>query len=91
MRTERLNNEAIDLGINVPPESYVEAICEHHPDAVGMSALLSTTMPMFKTNIEHITKTGLRDAVLIYVSGAPVTPEYCRKVGADGYAPNASA
>jgi corrinoid protein of di/trimethylamine methyltransferase len=81
----------IDLGVNVPPEKFVEAIREHQPQAVGMSAFLTTTMPMFKPNIEAIAAAGLRDQVKILVGGAPVTQEYCDIVGADGYAPDASA
>ncbi len=81
----------VDLGVNVAPETFVEAIVEHQPQAVGMSAFLTTTMPMFKKNIEAITEAGLRDQVKILVGGAPVTQEYCEVVGADGYAPDASA
>jgi methylmalonyl-CoA mutase cobalamin-binding domain/chain len=83
--------EVIDLGVNVSPARFVEAIQEHHPQVVGMSAFLTTTMPMFKTNIEAIAEAGLRDQVKILVGGAPVTQEYCEIVGADGYAPDASA
>lgn len=83
--------EVIDLGVNVSPEQFVEAIQEHQPNAVGFSAFLTTTMPMFKTNIEAIAAAGLRDQVKIFVGGAPVTQEYCDTVGADGYAPDASA
>jgi 5-methyltetrahydrofolate--homocysteine methyltransferase len=83
--------KVIDLGVNVAPESFVEAIRQHQPEAVGMSAFLTTTMPMFKTNIELIKQAGLREQVLVYVGGAPVNAEYCQKVGADAYAPNASA
>ena len=83
--------QVIDLGVNVPPERFVEAIKEHNPDAVGMSAFLTTTMPMFKTNIEVIKAAGLRDQVKILVGGAPVTQEYCDTVGADGFAPDANA
>lgn len=83
--------EVIDLGVNVAPDTFIEAIREHHPQVVGMSAFLTTTMPMFKTNIEAITAAGLRDQVKIIVGGAPVTQEYCEIVGADGYAPDASA
>ena len=83
--------EVIDLGVNVPPETFVEAIREHKPQAIGMSAFLTTTMPMFKTTIEVIAEAGLRDQVKILVGGAPVTQEYCDTVGADGYAPDASA
>lgn len=81
----------IDLGVNVGEDTFVEAIKEHKPDAVGMSAFLTTTMPMFIPTIEAIEKAGLRDNVKIFVGGAPVTQEYCDKVGADGYAPNGSA
>ncbi len=83
--------EVFDLGVNVAPEEFLKALQEHKPDAVGMSAFLTTTMTMFKVNIEHISENGLRDAALIYVGGAPVTQEYCDSVGADGYAPNGSA
>ena len=68
----------------------IKAIEEHKPDVVGMSAFLTTTMPMFKTNIHEITKAGLRDSVIIMVGGAPVTQEYADVVGADGYAADAS-
>ena len=81
----------IDLGVNVPPEKFVEAIQQHQPQAVGMSAFLTTTMPMFKTNIEAIKTAGLRDQVKILVGGAPVTQEYADVVGADGYAPDANS
>ena len=81
----------IDLGVNVPPEKFIEAILEHKPQAVGMSAFLTTTMPMFKKNIEAIKEAGLRDQVKILVGGAPVTQEYSDIVGADGYAPDASS
>lgn len=83
--------EVIDLGVNVPPERFVEAIQKHKPQAVGLSAFLTTTMPMFIPSIEAITAAGLRDQVKILVGGAPVTQEYCNVVGADGYAPDASA
>jgi 5-methyltetrahydrofolate--homocysteine methyltransferase len=83
--------EVIDLGVNVAPETFVEAIQEHQPQAVGMSAFLTTTMPMFKVNIEAIAEAGLRDQVKILVGGAPVTQEYCDTVGADGFAPDASS
>ncbi|MBI1876925.1 MAG: corrinoid protein [Chloroflexi bacterium] len=81
----------VDLGVNVPPEKFIEAIQQHQPTAVGMSAFLTTTMPMFKKNIEAITEAGLRDQVKILVGGAPITQEYADIVGADGYAPDASS
>jgi 5-methyltetrahydrofolate--homocysteine methyltransferase len=83
--------EVHDLGVNVPPEKFIDAIKQYQPQAVGMSAFLTTTMPMFKTNIEAIKEAGLRDQVKVLVGGAPVTQEYADKVGADGYAPDASA
>ncbi len=83
--------EVIDLGVQVAPEKFVAAIEEHKPDIVGFSAFLTTTMPMFKANINALQKAGLRDQVLIMVGGAPVTQEYADAVGADGYAADASA
>ena len=80
----------IDLGVQVAPEKFVAAIQEHQPDIVGFSAFLTTTMPMFKVNIEALQKAGLRDKVHIAVGGAPVTEEYAKHVGADSYAPDAS-
>src|SRR5260370_27433509 len=81
----------IDLGVQVAPEKFIDAIIEHRPDIVGFSAFLTTTMPMFKANINALTKAGLRDKVLVMVGGAPVTQEYADVVGADGYAADASA
>ena len=69
--------DLIDLGVNVEPQAFVDAIIEHGPDAVGMSAFLTTTMPMFKTNISLIENAGLRSKTKILVGGAPVTQEYC--------------
>ena len=79
-----------DLGVNVAPETFVQQVQEHKPDVVGFSAFLTTTMPMFKANINAIEKAGLRDRVKIMVGGAPVTQEYADVVGADGYAADAS-
>ncbi|MDX6307727.1 MAG: hypothetical protein QOI06_773 [Nocardioidaceae bacterium] len=80
----------IDLGVQVPPEKFVEAINQYHPDIVGFSAFLTTTMPMFKANINALEKAGLRDKVVVMVGGAPVTQEYADAVGADAYAADAS-
>jgi len=79
-----------DLGVNVAPEKFVEQIQEHEPDIVGFSAFLTTTMPMFKANINALEKAGLREKVIVMVGGAPVTKEYADAVGADGYAADAS-
>ena len=83
--------EVIDLGVQVAPEKFVAAIDEHEPDIVGFSAFLTTTMPMFKANINALEKAGMRDSVIVMVGGAPVTQEYADAVGADGYAADASA
>ena len=83
--------EVIDLGVQVAPEKFIAAIEEHQPDIVGMSAFLTTTMPMFKANINALEKAGLRTEVIVMVGGAPVTQEYADAVGADGYAADASA
>jgi 5-methyltetrahydrofolate--homocysteine methyltransferase len=83
--------EVIDLGVQVSPEKFVAAIQEHKPDVVGFSAFLTTTMPMFKANMNALQKAGLRDEVIVMVGGAPVTQEYADAVGADGYAADASA
>ena len=83
--------EVIDLGVQVSPEKFIDAIKEHKPDIVGFSAFLTTTMPMFKANINALQKAGMREQVIIMVGGAPVTQEYADVVGADGYASDASA
>jgi methylmalonyl-CoA mutase cobalamin-binding domain/chain len=80
-----------DLGVNVPPEKFIEAINEFNPDVVGFSAFLTTTMPMFKANINALQKAGMRDDIIVMVGGAPVTQEYADAVGADGYAADASS
>ena len=79
-----------DLGVNVAPEVFVEKVQEHQPDIVGFSAFLTTTMPMFKANINALEKAGIRDDVIVMVGGAPVTQQYADAVGADGYAADAS-
>jgi methylmalonyl-CoA mutase cobalamin-binding domain/chain len=83
--------EVIDLGVQVAPEKFIAAIQEHRPDIVGFSAFLTTTMPMFKANLNALEKAGLRSSVIVMVGGAPVTQEYADVVGADGYAADASA
>ncbi len=83
--------EVIDLGVNTPPEKFVQAVQTHQPDIVGFSAFLTTTMPMFKVNIEALKKAGLRDKVKVMVGGAPVNAHYAEVSGADYYCPDASA
>ena len=81
----------IDLGVNVPPERFIEEVEKHNPDIVGFSAFLTTTMPIFKANINALEKAGLRDQVIVMVGGAPVTQEYADAVGADGYSADGSS
>uniref|UniRef100_A0A7C3RJC9 Cobalamin-binding protein n=1 Tax=Dictyoglomus thermophilum TaxID=14 RepID=A0A7C3RJC9_DICTH len=89
MMLEGAGYQIIDLGIDVPPEKFVQAIKENKPDVVGMSALLTTTMSQMKVTIDVIEKEGLRDKVKIIVGGAPVTEEFAKEIGADGYAEDA--
>lgn len=83
--------EIHDLGSDVTPEKFVEAIHTHHPQLVCMSALLTTTMTNMAVTVEAIRQAGLRDQVRIMIGGAPVTDAYAAQIGADGYAPDASA
>jgi 5-methyltetrahydrofolate--homocysteine methyltransferase len=81
--------EIVDLGVDVSPQKFVETV-QSGVQIIGMSALLTTTMPAMKTSIEAIEAAGLRDKVKIMVGGAPVTQEYADKIGADGYASDAA-
>ncbi len=81
--------EVVDLGTDVPPERFIDAI-RAGADVVGMSALLTTTMTSMKDVVDAITAAGLRDQVRIIVGGAPITAKYAAQIGADGYAPDAS-
>jgi 5-methyltetrahydrofolate--homocysteine methyltransferase len=90
MMLEGAGFEIRDLGTDVSPEKFVAALKEDNVDLVGLSALLTTTMPMMKSTIFAITEAGLRDQVKIIVGGAPVTQSYAEEIGADGYAPDAS-
>ena len=83
--------EVIDLGTDVEPETFVAAVKEHRPDVVGMSALLTTTMPSMEKTIKAMEDAGVRDKVYVMVGGAPVTEEYAAEVGADGYGADASS
>jgi 5-methyltetrahydrofolate--homocysteine methyltransferase len=78
-----------DLGVDVSPEKFAEAIREKKPDIVGMSALLTTTMLGMKDTIEVLKEEGLRDSVKILVGGAPVSSDFAKEIGADGWAPDA--
>ncbi|HEX9660538.1 MAG TPA: corrinoid protein [Rhodothermales bacterium] len=80
----------IDAGVDVPPERFVELIREHEPDIVGLSALLTTTMPSMEDTIEVFKSENVRDKVKVLIGGAPVTQEYANRIGADGFGRNAT-
>ena len=82
--------EAIDLGIDLDPGVFVEAVREHKPDLIGMSALLTTTMVQMKATIDALEEAGLRDSVKIMIGGAPVTDDYAKQIGAHGYGQDAN-
>jgi 5-methyltetrahydrofolate--homocysteine methyltransferase len=82
--------EVIDLGVDVAPEKFVEAVKEKGAKIVAMSALLTTTMPGMRTTIEALSQAGVRDDVKVMVGGAPVTQRYADEIGADGFSDNAS-
>ncbi len=82
--------DVTDLGINVEPETFVEAVKESKADIVGMSALLTTTMQSMGNTIKALEEAGVRDQVKIMVGGAPVNQSFADKIGADGYAPDAA-
>jgi len=90
MMLEGAGFEINDLGTDVSPGKFISVINEGDVDILAMSALLTTTMPMMETTIKAVNEAGLRNAVKIIVGGAPVTNEYADKIGADGFAPDAS-
>ena len=81
----------IDLGADVAPEKFVEAVQDKSANMVCLSALLTVTMPSMKTTIEALETAGLRDHVKVMVGGAPVTQQYANEIGADGYGENANS
>jgi 5-methyltetrahydrofolate--homocysteine methyltransferase len=91
MMCEGAGFEVIDIGFNADPEKFVEAIKQHQPKIVGMSAMLTTTMRAMGHTIKAIEEAGLRDQVKIMVGGAPVDAEFAVRIGADGYGSNAPA
>ena len=82
--------EAIDLGIDLAPSTFVDAVREHKPDLIGMSALLTTTMVQMKATIDALEEAGLRESVKVMIGGAPVTAAFAEQIGADAYAPDAA-
>lgn len=89
MMMEGAGFKVIDLGIDVPAEKFVQAVEEHKPQVVGMSALLTSTMMQMKKTIEALA--AYRDRIKIIVGGAPVTQKFADEIGADGYAPDAAS
>jgi corrinoid protein of di/trimethylamine methyltransferase len=90
MMMEGAGFEVIDLGINNPVESYLQAIETHKPDILGMSALLTTTMPYMKVVIDTLKERGIRDEITVLVGGAPLNEEFARTIGADAYCRDAA-
>ncbi|HKL46512.1 MAG: corrinoid protein [Pseudomonadota bacterium] len=90
MMMEGAGFEVVDLGINNPVESYLEALAEHKPDILGMSALLTTTMPYMKVVIDTMIEQGLRDDYIVLVGGAPLNEEFGKAIGADAYCRDAA-
>jgi 5-methyltetrahydrofolate--homocysteine methyltransferase len=91
MMCEGAGFDVVDLGKDISPEDFVEAVKEHNPEIVGMSALLTTTMRSMESTIKALEEAGLRDKVKIMVGGAPVTKDFAETIGADAYASNAAA
>jgi 5-methyltetrahydrofolate--homocysteine methyltransferase len=90
MMLEGAGFETVDLGKDVKAEAFVAAVREHQPDILGLSALLTTTMPAMKDTIEALEEAGLRGSVKIMVGGAPVTATFAEEIGADAYTPDAA-
>jgi len=91
MMLEGAGFEVIDLGVDVSPEKYVAAVKEHQPDLLGISALLTTTMPRMRDVLLALQATGLRETVKVMIGGAPLTAQYASDIGADIYAPDAAS
>ncbi|MEM1383595.1 MAG: B12-binding domain-containing protein [Pseudomonadota bacterium] len=90
MMMEGAGFEVYDLGINNPVENYLDAIQEHQPDILGMSALLTTTMPYMKVVIDAMKEKGIRDDYIVLVGGAPLNEEFGKAIGADAYCRDAA-
>ncbi|UCC86922.1 MAG: B12-binding domain-containing protein [Anaerolineales bacterium] len=90
MMMEGAGFEVVNLGINVNADKYLAAIREHQPDIIGMSALLTTTMPYMQVVVDRLKEEGIRDDIIVMVGGAPVTQSFADHVGADGYGADAA-
>jgi 5-methyltetrahydrofolate--homocysteine methyltransferase len=82
--------EVVDLGVNVSPEQFINAVREKKATIVAMSALLTTTMPAMKSTIEALKQSGVREQVKVLIGGAPITQQYANEIGADGYSETAA-
>jgi len=91
MMLEGAGFEVVDLGTDVTADAFVQAVRRHEPQVLGMSALLTTTMPGMANTIAALTEAGLRDRIKVVVGGAPVTDAFAQRIGADGYSPDASS
>lgn len=91
MMLEGAGFEIIDLGVDVSPEKFIETAKEKKADLVGLSALLTTTMPSMKDVVKAVGDSGLKDKVKVIIGGAPLTQSYADEIGADGYAPDAAS
>jgi 5-methyltetrahydrofolate--homocysteine methyltransferase len=91
MMLEGAGFRVVDLGINVKPQVFVQAVSEHKPEILAMSALLTTTMLRMADTVNALKEANMRDRVKIMVGGAPVTDEFVKRIGGDGYASNAGA
>ena len=91
MMLEGAGFEVIDLGVDVSAQKFVDTAREQNADIIGLSALLTTTMPGMKTTIEALKEAGLHGKIKVMIGGAPITQDYADEIGADGYAPDASS
>jgi 5-methyltetrahydrofolate--homocysteine methyltransferase len=91
MMLEGAGFEIVDLGVDVAPDKFVEAVKQSNADVVALSALLTTTMPVMKTTIDALKEAGIRDRVKVLIGGAPATQRFADEIGADGYAPDANS
>ncbi|WP_408956383.1 corrinoid protein [Natroniella sp. ANB-PHB2] len=90
MMLEGAGFEVIDLGVDISADEFVEAVKEYQPDIIGLSALLTTTMPVMEETIKSLEEAGIRNQVKVMVGGAPVSEDFANEIGADGYAADGS-
>lgn len=91
MMMESSGFDVVNVGVDIASDKFVAAVKEHKPDVVGLSALLTTTMPAMKDTIDALTEAGLRKNIKVIIGGAPVTSDFAKEIGADGFAPDAAS